>query len=682
MGQRDPMRSTSPRSSRRAVRSVGLAVVAAAIAAGLAAAVPAPAAADPAPVDTTERLTWSPAGSGGGVGDGGQIARALVSQDGRYVVFASSTVYDPADTNGSDRDTYLRDRQTGAITLVGVTGSEVALSTGSTPCGMSANGQYVGFTSVAPELGGVAGRRHVYRRDRFAGTTTRVSVSSAELVANADSTDCDVSGDGAVVAYTSEATNLVAADTNARDDVFVRYVAAGTTVRASVSSAEAQSSSSSFEPSLDSDGSVLAFTSFSQDLVAGTDAAPDVFVRNLAAGTTTLVSRATGAAGPVSDDESRQPDVSGDGSVVAFRSLGTNLVTGDTNGVNDVFVRDLGANTTVRANRSSVGGQSLDGTSERPSINLAGTKVAYESTANNAGAAGRQVYVRTLATAVPELVSKTASGGAPDGDSTYPALSGDGTVVTFHSAAKNMVRSDISIGRDVYARAFDLSFAPFGFAADPIDAFIRRQHLDFVGRQPTTAERSEAHAVLRNGEENPDMFIDRFAHAPAWAEHRAPVARLYWAFFLRIPEDGGFTYWVDRRRAGKSLSFIASNFAASSEFQNTYGSLGNAAFVTKIYQNIFDREPDAGGQAYWTNQLATGAKTRGDVMVAFSESSEGRRYLAPPTDTVLVNRGMLGAMPSDLVAAIFIDQLRAGISIEDLIRNVRLGPVYEDRVEP
>lgn len=114
----------------------------------------------------------------------------------------------------------------------------------------------------------------------------------------------------------------------------------GTTTKVSVDSAGNQGDSRSEEPSLSADGTVVAFASYAHNLVPGdSNSASDVFVRDLAAGTTTRVS--VGSAGDQGDNTSYAPSISADGTVVAFESTATNLVPGDTNDVSDVFVHEL-----------------------------------------------------------------------------------------------------------------------------------------------------------------------------------------------------------------------------------------------------------------------------------------------------------------------------------------------------
>jgi len=101
------------------------------------------------------------------------------------------------------------------------------------------------------------------------------------------------------------------------------------------------------------------------------------------------------------------------------------------------------------------------------------------------------------------------------------------------------------------------------------------------------------------------------------------VFRLYWAYFLRNPDASGLDYWVGQVRS-RGLAGVSNGFAQSSEFVHRYGQLGNSAFVKLIYSNVFSRDVDASGLSYWTSALNHG-KSRGLVMIGFSESGEFRR---------------------------------------------------------
>ena len=102
----------------------------------------------------------------------------------------------------------------------------------------------------------------------------------------------------------------------------------------------------------------------------------------------------------------------------------------------------------------------------------------------------------------------------------------------------------------------------------------------------------------------------------------ARVWRLYQAFFLRQPDEGGFDYWLGVRNGGATLGDIAYQFAQGSEFRNRYGDLSHAQFVDLAYANVLCRPPDAEGRAYWTGLLESGALTRWDMMINFAELRE------------------------------------------------------------
>jgi Tol biopolymer transport system component len=157
-----------------------------------------------------------------------------------------------------------------------------------------------------------------------------------------------ISADGRYVAFHSTATNLVSGDTNALPDIFVRDRQTGTTYLLSRDSAGGEGSA---EPAISGDGRYVTFNSDATNLVSGdTNGAYDIFVRDRQTGTTTLVSRSS--AGVVGDEGSAEPAISGDGRYVAFFSSATNLVSGDTNGVSDIFVRDRQTGTTTLVSKS------------------------------------------------------------------------------------------------------------------------------------------------------------------------------------------------------------------------------------------------------------------------------------------------------------------------------------------
>ncbi len=204
-----------------------------------------------------------------------------------------------------------------------------------------------------------------------AGTTSRVSVANDGVQSTGGSSSVPaISADGRYVAFTSTAWNLVADDTQSctytlpgqycwsNQDVFVRDRRDGTTRRVSVASdgTQLQGGGTSSDPTISGDGRYVAFKSDARDLVPGdTNGVADVFVHDLQTRATTRVS--IGPTGDQANGESYDPAISGDGRYVAFASVASNLVAGDTNDVPDMFVRDLQAGTIVRVNVASDGTQ-------------------------------------------------------------------------------------------------------------------------------------------------------------------------------------------------------------------------------------------------------------------------------------------------------------------------------------
>jgi Tol biopolymer transport system component len=180
--------------------------------------------------------------------------------------------------------------------------------------------------------------------------TTRISVATGGGQANGNSVSPEISGDGRFVAFYSTATNLVSRD------VFVRDLQTGATTRVSVASDGAQANGNSFAPAISRDGRYVVFSSSASNLIADdTNNANDIFLRDRVANTTTRISVGVGGAQP--NASSYAPAISADGNVVAYESEATNLVTGDTNAVRDVFVYDRTTGTTTRVSVSSTGAE-------------------------------------------------------------------------------------------------------------------------------------------------------------------------------------------------------------------------------------------------------------------------------------------------------------------------------------
>lgn len=312
-----------------------------------------------------------------------QSGEPSISADGRFVAFfsqASNLV--PGDTNGGS-DVFVHDMWTGTTQRVSI-GTSGQEGFGQNPA-ISANGRYVAFVSGAPNLvqNDTNSARDMFVRDLMLGVTTRVSVSSTGEQGNDSVNQIPpaLSADGRYVAFQSWATNLVAGDTNNWADLFLRDTVLGTTTRVSVSSSGTQANHASGNPKISADGRVVAFLSYATNLVSGdTNGVPDIFVRDLDKATTKRVSVSTN--GIQSNGESSYASISADGRYIAFGCQGNNIVTSDTNGVDDVFLHDRSLNTTVRVSVNE-SGQQGNGYSYEPSLSPDASFVAFQSTATN-----------------------------------------------------------------------------------------------------------------------------------------------------------------------------------------------------------------------------------------------------------------------------------------------------------
>ncbi len=400
---------------------------------------------------TTELISLSSTGALGN----GRSSYSAMSADGRYLAFtADATNLVDGDTNGVS-DVFVRDRETGTTERVSVASDGTQANGHSPSCAISADGRYVAFSSHATNLvaSDTNGQEDIFVRDRVAGTTEIVSLSSTGAQATSLCWYPAISGNGQFVAFISSASNLVPGDTNGAEDIFVRDRVAGTTEIVSLSSAGAQGDRSGYlYPSLSADGRYVAFTASATNLVTGdTNNCDDVFVRDRLTGTTERVS--VSASGAQGNGTSGECAISADGRYVAFSSSASNLVPGDTNGKTDVFVRDRLSGTTERVSVAADGTETTM-VSGMPIISGDGTCVAYQAYSRlpTGGRTAFDVYVRDRSVPTTERVSVSNAGTLGNGDSYPDCASTDGRYIAFTSAASNLVPDDTNAAWDVFLR--------------------------------------------------------------------------------------------------------------------------------------------------------------------------------------------------------------------------------------
>ena len=321
---------------------------------------------------------------------------------------------------------------------------------------ISADGRYIAFGSSASNLvaGDTNAHADIFVRDLVTNQTTRVSVAFDGTQANGDSWDTPaISADGRYVAFRSNANNLVAGGTNGDPHVFVRDLVTNQTTLVSVASGGAQENGASRSPAISADGRYVAFMSDASNLVSG-DVHGGVFMRDIATNQTTLVSVASdGAQG---NGASEGPAISADGRYVAFWSDASNLVASDINGGPDVFMRDMVTNQTTRVSVASDAAQAIR-YSGYPAISADGRHVSFTSSGDNPtsqaqGLTPYNVFVRDLAINQTTNVSVAPDGAQANSSSEYSAISADGRYVAFESAASNLVVGDTNGAPDVFVR--------------------------------------------------------------------------------------------------------------------------------------------------------------------------------------------------------------------------------------
>jgi len=285
------------------------------------------------------------------------------------------------------------------------------------------------------------------------GVTVRVSVSSDGAEGTQSSSLSQISADGDRVVFRSSAPNLVRGDTNGVSDAFVHTRSTGETIRVSVATDGTQGNGSVDEVAISSDGNVVAFCSDATNLVPGdTNGVSDVFVHDLRTRETIRASVASNGNQSNGSIGNGLITLSHDGDRVAFTCDASNLAGSDNNDEPDVFLRKISAGKTIHISVNNAG-EGGDDTSQFAFLSDSGNYVSFQSASSNFphGSSGHsKIYVRDLITRTTEVVSVDEGGGPANNLSYNSSISRDGRWVAFDSRAYNLVTPDTNNFRDIF----------------------------------------------------------------------------------------------------------------------------------------------------------------------------------------------------------------------------------------
>lgn len=403
----------------------------------------------------TERVS---VGTGGIEGNGGSVATEGITPDGRFVAFGSeASNLVPNDTNGAN-DMFLRDRWTGTTERVSLGNGRVQANDFSGGLSISASGRLATFVSAATNLvpGGATEFRQAYVFDRRSGRARRVSVGLGGMPANGALIGVPrISANGRYVSFQTSADNLVPNDTNRAGDVFVHDLQTGKTERVSRTRTGGQICRDGASGGImSSDGRFVSVDTACPNMVPGSSASRILlgYIHDRKTGKNEQVTVGLGGVQPDSSFNGVNA-ISPDGRYVSILTEATNLVPGGTNGNTHVIVRDRKTGNNELATLNSNGEQS-NGFNSGGEMSADGRYVAFYSEATNLVPNDTNgvgdIFVRDRKTGKTRRVSVGPNGLQSNGQSIFQALSASGRTVVFTSDASNLVAGDTNGVSDVF----------------------------------------------------------------------------------------------------------------------------------------------------------------------------------------------------------------------------------------
>ncbi len=388
----------------------------------------------------------------------GQQMVSQISAQGRYVSFSTNaTNIISGDTNGV-HDVFVLDTNTRTVQRLSTSSAGVQGNGNSQSMGVSINGEVL-FTTEATNLDsqGVAG---LFVRKIGETRLERVDLTSSGQLSNGSTSQAAIAAGGRFVAFSSSATNLAPNDTNGVNDVFLKDRVTGSVARVSETKNGVQGNGASTVKWISPDGKFVAFESTASNFATSdTNGLSDAFLKDMQTGELFAIS--SNSSGATANGSSWVTSASVDGRYVSFTSDATNLVSGDTNGVTDVFVKDLVAGSITRVSVDSNGQQGNSGSYDGE-LSADGRYLAFFSFASNldgGDAAPRDAFHKDLKTGAVTRLSIGDNGGQIGSlmvglgvGST--SISADGRKVLFATDNWNFVTGS---GADGFA-IFDIGF--------------------------------------------------------------------------------------------------------------------------------------------------------------------------------------------------------------------------------
>lgn len=582
----------------------------------------------------------------------GNAASAIldISDDGRFVLFASDASDLVSGDGNAMSDVFRRDRWTGQTAAVSVAGG-ATVTRGASTAIMSADGRWVAFVSTTNDLGTTGVLNNVYLRDMNSATTVLVSRTPGGGTPNAASqlrlssatrpNLRGVSEDGRYVLFASNATDLVATgDANGGADLFVfdrdtNGIELVTVNEAGTAASNAAVLFNGYVAGLSTDGRKVVFASSATDLTTLVDATndDDIFLRDLDLDTTTAVS--VNLDGTLSGAAASLDDLSDDARYVVFSSTSTGFVaTTDANGVSDVFRRDVQAASTVLVSVATTG-NAADGASSGALVSNDGAIVSFVSTATNlispalSGPALGQAYVRDMGVGANRLVSFNRATGT-NANSSVGSLQmlGGGNRLAFASTATSLSSSDPGAKSDVFVSS-ELRVAGLGSN----QRFVAQVYWDLLGRAAEPNGLSFWAGQINSSAMTREQVALNIGQSSEARNLQALDAFL--RLLRRFPSTPDLTFWSNTLLNQGEDAMLAGILGSGEYFANAGGT--NLGFVKRLFLDALERPSQPGGEAFYVAQL-DGGSTPQQVALAVLQTTEADTLFVRKTFARALNR--------------------------------------------